>query len=124
MAVVLGEPSTKDRSIRAASLLEHGFQHYGWKTFFDPTDIDNLPMDKDAKPVVSIRDRVLSWACGYRPKAKSASRARRLRERRAARAKLRRKKKSTTAVLRPKLPGTKAAISSAIPKTTSAKKAN
>lgn len=124
MAIVLGEPSTKDRSIRAASLLEHGFQHYGWKTFFDPTDIDNLPMDKDAKPVVSIRDRVLSWACGYRPKAKSASRARRLRARRAARAKLKRKKKSTTAVLRPKLPGTKAAISSASPKTTSAKKAN
>lgn len=120
MAVVLGEPSSNDRAIRAASLLEHGFQHYGWKTFFDPTDIDNLPMDKDAKPVVSIRDRVLSWSCGYRPKAKSAARARRAAKARAARAKLRRAKSKAAK----KSGGTRAASTAASHKTTSAKTSN
>ncbi len=120
MAVVLGEPSGNDRSIRAASLLEHGFQHYGWKTFFDPTDIDSLPMDQDAKPARSIRDRVLSWSCGYRPKAKSASRARRAAKARAARATSRRAKSKTAK----RSGGTKAASSSASHKATAAKNAN
>lgn len=92
MAVVLGEPSSGERTVRAASLLEHGFQHYGWKSFFDPTDIDNMPMDKDAAiSVVSIRDRVVSWGCGHRPKASASTRARKIKAR-AARAKLRKKK--------------------------------
>ncbi len=96
MAVVLGEPSSNDRTVRAASLLEHGFQHYGWKTFFNPSDIDNLPMDKDAKSVVSIRDSVMSWGCGHRPKTSAAVKARKLKAR-AERAKLR-KQKSAAAV--------------------------
>lgn len=121
MAVVLGEPSSNDRAIRAASLLEHGFQHYGWKTFFDPTDIDNLPIDSDAKPVRSIRDRVLSWSCGYRPKANSASRASRAAKARAARAKLRRAKSKTAAK---KSGATTAASTAASHKTTAAKKAD
>lgn len=91
MAVVLGEPSSSDRAVRAASLLEHGFQHYGWKSYFNPTNIDNMPMDKDAKPVISIRDHVVSWGCGHRPKASAAVQARRLKAR-AARSKLRKQK--------------------------------
>ena len=67
MAVVLGEPTSNDRTVRAASLLEHGFQHYGWKTFFNMTDIDNLPLDATRKGVVSIRSSVRSWDCGHRP---------------------------------------------------------
>lgn len=91
MAVVLGEPSSNDRTVRAASLLEHGFQHYGWKSFFDTTDIDNMPMDKDAKAVVSIRDSVVSWGCGNRTKLNAAAQARKMKAR-TARAKARKQK--------------------------------
>ena len=45
MAVVLGETSGNERAVRAASLLEHGFQTYGWKDLFNQTSIDNLPLD-------------------------------------------------------------------------------
>lgn len=91
MAVVLGEPSSNERTVRAASLLEHGFQHYGWKTFFDTTDIDNMPMDKDAKPVVSVRDRVVTWGCGNRSQVNAAAQTRTLKSR-TARAKARKQK--------------------------------
>jgi D-alanyl-D-alanine carboxypeptidase len=87
MAVVLGEPTSNDRTVRAASLLEHGFQHYSWKAVLNQTDIDNLPTDATAKPVSSVRDTVLSWDCGYRPKARTVSRNLTLKSR-AARAKL------------------------------------
>jgi D-alanyl-D-alanine carboxypeptidase len=68
MAVVLGEPTGHDRSLRAASLLEHGFQQYGWKTLFSSTSIDNLPLDADAKGPASVRASVLAWDCGHRPR--------------------------------------------------------
>ena len=50
--------------VRAASLLEHGFQSYGWKTLFDPPNIDNAPIAEDAKGVTSIRQDVISVECG------------------------------------------------------------
>jgi len=87
MAVVLGEPSSHDRTVRAASLLEHGFQQYGWKMFFNTTDLDSLPVDA-AEGVVSIRKSVRSWDCGYRPTA--AARVKTLKSR-SARAGVRRK---------------------------------
>ena len=92
MAVVLGEPTGHDRSLRAASLLEHGFQHEGWKSLFDlsPTTLENLPVDANAKAAVSVRETVLSWDCGYRPRARAADRVRTLKSR-AARAKTRTK---------------------------------
>ena len=68
MAVVLGEPTGQDRSIRAASLLEHGFQQYGWKSLFNTTNLDNLPIDADAKGPTSIRASIISWDCGNRPR--------------------------------------------------------
>lgn len=127
MAVVLGEPSSGDRTVRAASLLEHGFQHYGWKTFFDTTDIDNLPMDKDAKPVVSIRDSVVSWGCGHSPKASAAARARKLKAR-TARAKLRKQKStaenSPATEAPPQKSATKAASVGTALKATTVKKAD
>jgi D-alanyl-D-alanine carboxypeptidase len=91
MAVVLGEPTPNERALRAASLLEHGFQHYGWKNFFNTTDLDSLPMSIPDKGVMSVRQSVLSWDCGYRPQ-KAAARILTLKSR-AARAKQRQKAK-------------------------------
>ena len=66
IAVVLGEPSGRDRSIRAASLLDHGFQTQGWKQLFNTTTIDSLPVAADAKGVQSVRQTVTAWNCGNR----------------------------------------------------------
>ncbi len=66
MAVVLGETTGQERAVRAASLLEHGFQQYGWKTLFNSTDLDNLPIAEDAKDVMSMRATVAAWDCGNR----------------------------------------------------------
>lgn len=68
VAVVLGEPDGQSRAIRAASLLEHGFNMQGWKTLFNSTTIDNMSMTKDTKSLVSMKTAVLAWSCGYRPK--------------------------------------------------------
>ena len=65
MAVVLGETSGNERAVRAASLLEHGFQTYGWKDLFNQTSIDNLPLDPAAKGITSVRETVVSWDCGH-----------------------------------------------------------
>ena len=43
IAVVLGEASSAERNVRAASLLEYGFQQTGWKQLFNSTTIDNMP---------------------------------------------------------------------------------
>ena len=64
VAVVLGEVTGRDRSTRAANLLEYGFQAHGWKTLFGTETVDTMPVAADAKAVVSIRDAVISWACG------------------------------------------------------------
>ncbi|MGH8338588.1 MAG: D-alanyl-D-alanine carboxypeptidase family protein, partial [Gammaproteobacteria bacterium] len=58
VAVVLGEPDGSSRAIRAASLLEHGFQLQGWKTLFNTTTIDNLEASKEPKALASIRTSV------------------------------------------------------------------
>ncbi len=70
IAVVLGEVSARDRSVRAASLLDHGFQTYGWKVMFSPPTLDGLPVAPDAKLAASVRESVLSWNCNpsLRPK--------------------------------------------------------
>lgn len=64
MAVVLGEPTGQNRTIRAASLLEHGFQQHGWKTLFNTDTIDSLPISPKARDVQSVRQSILSWDCG------------------------------------------------------------
>ncbi|RUP07890.1 D-alanyl-D-alanine carboxypeptidase family protein [Hyphomicrobium sp.] len=64
MAVVLGESSGNERAVRAASLLEYGFQNYDWKQLFNTSTVDNLPMDPNARGVVSVRDTVTAWGCG------------------------------------------------------------
>lgn len=72
MAVVLGEVSGKERAVRAASLLEHGFQTYDWKQIFNHTTIDNLPYDSSAADAArSVRDDVTAWSCASPEKRKA-----------------------------------------------------
>ena len=80
MAVVMGESSGNERAIRAASLLEYGFQTYDWKQIFNTTTIDNLPMTPTPKGVISVRHTVAAWGCNphkqqaaKKPKAKVAA---------------------------------------------------
>ncbi len=64
MAIVLGESSGNERAVRAASLLEYGFQNYDWKQLFNSSTIDTYPMDPNFKTVMSVRDSVTAWGCG------------------------------------------------------------
>lgn len=66
MAVVLGESSGGERTLRAASLLEHGFQNYDWKSALLNQDLDTLPVPHGARTIVSMRETVLAWDCGTR----------------------------------------------------------
>lgn len=104
MAVVLGEPTGHERTIRAASLLEYGFQQFGWKQLFNTTNVDNMPMDAAAKGVVSVRQQVISWECGTRRRThQQVAKARKLR--------------ATTAKLREKAGGKAAEAKAATKKT-------
>ena len=68
MAVVLGESSGAKRTLRAATLLEHGFHSYGWKRLFNPTQsLDAMAIDSTVKPVTSVRKTVMSYDCGNAP---------------------------------------------------------
>ncbi len=74
MAVVLGESSGRDRTIRAQSLLEHGFQTSVWKGFFGQTvSIDTMPESADVKAVTSVRQSVVTWDCGGRRRVRTAA---------------------------------------------------
>lgn len=108
MAVVLGETSGNERAVRAASLLEHGFQSYGWKEFFNQTNIDNLPVDPGAKGVTTVRETVVSWDCGNGRRRRNpvVARNKALKEKVAAvKAKSAAKKKGEVVEARPALKG-------------------
>lgn len=76
MAVVLGSPTSRERTFRAAGLLEYGFSAYAWKMVFNPQTVDTLPLPPDAKGVVSVRQTVLSYECGtIKPRAIATRRA-------------------------------------------------
>ena len=66
VAVVLGDTTSRDRNVRAASLLDHGFQAWDWKQMFNSTTIDTLPPSADAKGIQSIRATVETASCGNR----------------------------------------------------------
>jgi D-alanyl-D-alanine carboxypeptidase len=109
MAVVLGETSGNERAVRAASLLEHGFQTYGWKELFNQTSIDNLPVDQAAKGASSVRDSVHSRECGggYRRRNSNTVVARnKALKARVAAVKAKGKKKDEMREARPLLKGT------------------
>jgi D-alanyl-D-alanine carboxypeptidase len=65
IAVILGENSSAERNIRAASLLEHGFQQNGFQQLFNSTTLDNMPLATAAQ-VRSVRNDVVSWGCKER----------------------------------------------------------
>jgi D-alanyl-D-alanine carboxypeptidase len=74
IAVVLGENSSAERNIRAASLLEHGFQQTGWKQLFNSTTLDNMALAATVE-VKSVRKDVSSWGCNERKARVAKSRA-------------------------------------------------
>lgn len=72
IAVVLGEPSAEARNVRAAMLIEHGFETHLWKTMFGAETLDTLPRSEGATALpVNVRTKVEAWACGWRPSKKS-----------------------------------------------------
>jgi len=75
MAVVMGESSGAERNIRAASLLEHGFQTYGWKELFNTASLDGQPDKLPAQTAVSVRHTVTAWSCNPRPAAAKPAKA-------------------------------------------------
>jgi D-alanyl-D-alanine carboxypeptidase len=68
VAIVLGETSGQTRAIRAASMLEHGFNMQGWKTLFNSTTIDTMSAAPEARGTTSMRQAVAAWSCGNGPK--------------------------------------------------------
>jgi D-alanyl-D-alanine carboxypeptidase len=98
IAVVLGEPSGTDRNLRAASLLEHGFDTSPWKLMFGAPTLDSLPIDTAAKPIQSVRTSVVAWDCGNRKPARKV---------------VKRKGKGRAAAATAKAPATKAAAAGA-----------
>lgn len=76
IAVVLGDASGRERNARAASLLDHGFETADWKTLFGTPVIDKMPIDRSAKPVVSVRTSVVAWNCNGRAPARKVVRKR------------------------------------------------
>jgi len=67
VAVVLGEPSGLSRSVRAAALMEHGFQTYDWKLQFGAPTLETLPASANAgQGPTSVRNSVMTWDCGGR----------------------------------------------------------
>jgi D-alanyl-D-alanine carboxypeptidase len=73
VAVVLGEMTGRERSQRAASLLEHGFNTHEWRMLFQSATVDSLPVPTDARTTVtSIRDSIAAWGCGGRRRGPAA----------------------------------------------------
>jgi D-alanyl-D-alanine carboxypeptidase len=61
IAVVLGEQSSASRNVRAAAMLDYGFQNYLWKTMFNDQTIANVPgAPTDTSTPGSIRKDVAS----------------------------------------------------------------
>lgn len=88
LAVVLGEATGRDRNIRAASLLDHGFQTYEWKTVFNTTSLDRLPLAVEAKGITSVRQDVMNFSCnGRRRPGMVVAKSRQVRAKAAAAAK-------------------------------------
>jgi D-alanyl-D-alanine carboxypeptidase len=64
IAVVLGEATGSERTVRAANLLEHGFNTWAWKQIFQSATLDTMPIADDAKGPMTMRQAVISYECG------------------------------------------------------------
>jgi D-alanyl-D-alanine carboxypeptidase len=77
VAVVLGDSSSGERNLRAASLLEYGFQQYAWTQFFNDRTVDSMPFLPTATGVKSVRASVESWGCnGKKPRVANSAKQR------------------------------------------------
>jgi D-alanyl-D-alanine carboxypeptidase len=74
VAVVLGDSTSAERNVRAAALLENGFEKYGWAQIFNRQTVDNIPVEPTRAGVISVRESVASWGCNP-PKKKKRKRA-------------------------------------------------
>jgi D-alanyl-D-alanine carboxypeptidase len=72
VVVVLGDATSAERNVRAASLLEHGFQQFGWKQIFNNKTVDNLPYEPTVTTVKSVRESVTSWGCNKKQRTSNA----------------------------------------------------
>ena len=81
VAVVLGEYTSRDRSLRAASLLEHGFRNYGWKELFASPTVDTVPVSAETSVARSVRELVASFACNGKRHARAVPTKRKKRAR-------------------------------------------
>jgi D-alanyl-D-alanine carboxypeptidase len=70
-AIVLGEYTSRDRSLRAASLLEHGFRTYEWKQLFTSATLDTVPVSAESATPRSVREMVMSFACNGKRQARA-----------------------------------------------------
>jgi D-alanyl-D-alanine carboxypeptidase len=64
IAVVLGEATGSERTVRAANLLEHGFNTWQWKHLFQSATLDTMPIADNAKGPMTMRQAVISYECG------------------------------------------------------------
>ena len=64
IAVVLGEATGSERTVRAANLLEHGFNTWTWKQIFQSATLETMPIADDAKGPMTMRQAVISYECG------------------------------------------------------------
>jgi D-alanyl-D-alanine carboxypeptidase len=85
IAVVLGATTSQNRTIRAASLLEHGFEFYDWKQLLKTMQpLDKVPVSTTSTEAQSIRQSVPVGACNpqlaRRVRARRRARLRRLRK--------------------------------------------
>jgi D-alanyl-D-alanine carboxypeptidase len=85
VAVVLGEQSSASRNVRAAAMLDFGFQNYLWKTLFNPTTVETVEgAPTDTATAASLRNEVSSCVAHDAAKAKAIERAKTRADKRAA----------------------------------------
>ncbi len=80
VAIVLGEPTPGERATRAGSLLEHGFNTYAWKVYFNAPALAAVPVSTAATTADSVRATIPMRACNPRLARARARRARRARK--------------------------------------------
>jgi D-alanyl-D-alanine carboxypeptidase len=77
VAVVLGQVSGGERNLRAANLMQLGFDRGAWHRLVSRDTIDTLAMDPEAKTAASIRKIVLTRECSGRGRRRAAPVAKR-----------------------------------------------
>jgi D-alanyl-D-alanine carboxypeptidase len=87
VAVVLGEQSSASRNVRAAAMLDFGFQNYLWKTAFNPTTVQTVQAaPTDTATAASLRKEVSSCVAHDGAAARAEARVKAKAARRAAKA--------------------------------------